>query len=84
MMSMSAITRSGLTRAGARPQSARADSPKSINSPNGQFGLMPELHIKVDDETYWKFLELKGKTKAKTHSDLLKELVKYFSAFKYK
>jgi len=45
---------------------------------------MPELHIKVDDETYWKFLELKGKTKAKTHSDLLKELVKYFSAFKYK
>jgi len=62
--------------------SHNSHSPKRINSPNCQFGLMPELHIKVDDETYLKFLELKGKTKAKTHSDLLKQLVKYFSAFK--
>ena len=36
---------------------------------------MPNLNLKLDDETYWKFQEVKARLKAKTNEDTLKRLL---------
>ncbi len=36
---------------------------------------MPNLNLKLDDETYWEFREAKARLKAKTNEDALKKLM---------
>ena len=36
---------------------------------------MPNLNLRMDDETYWKFKEIKAKLKAKTNGEALKKLM---------
>lgn len=36
---------------------------------------IPNLNIRVDEETYWKFKEAKSKLKAKTNAETLKEMI---------
>jgi len=36
---------------------------------------MPNLNLGLDDETYWKFHEIKAKLKAKTNEETLRKLM---------
>ena len=36
---------------------------------------MPNLNLRIDDETYWRFKAIKAKLKAKTNEDALKKLM---------
>ena len=36
---------------------------------------MPNLNLRIDDKTYWKFHEIKAKLKLKTNEDVLKKLM---------
>lgn len=37
--------------------------------------VMPNLNLRIDDKTYWKFKETKTKLKAKTNEEALKKLM---------
>ena len=36
---------------------------------------MPNLNLKLDEKTYWKFKEIKVRLKAKTNEEALKKLM---------
>lgn len=37
---------------------------------------MPNLNLRIDEKTYWRFKEIKAKLKAKTNEETLKKLMK--------
>lgn len=36
---------------------------------------MPNLNLRIDEKTYWRFKEIKAKLKAKTNEEALKKLM---------